>query len=119
MKFQLADQIAAAYRHLYRELSDHDAQIHVSRDLGNLAGVNGLCEDLRDGYSYLGSRYSDIWLRENRLYWLANVRARYDAAAALWVARSAKLAGARDAWYSSHALPAPADMGIPPAPAAP
>jgi hexosaminidase len=118
LKFQLADQIADSYRRLYSGLSDHEAHNHVSRDLWNLAGVNGLCEDLRDGYSYLGSRYSDIWLRENRPYWLANVSARYDAAAALWVQRSAKLAAARDAWGETHTLPTPAEIGVPPAPAA-
>jgi hexosaminidase len=118
LKFQLADQIAANYRNLYGGAGNHDAHLHVSRDIWNLAGVNGLCEDLRDGYSYLGSRYSEIWLRENRPYWLANVKARYDAAAALWVERSARLAAARDAWDSTHTLPPPAEIGIPSAPAA-
>jgi hexosaminidase len=116
LKFQLADQIAANYRNLYGGAGNHDAHLHVSRDIWNLAGVNGLCEDLRDGYSYLGSRYSEIWLRENRPYWLANVKARYDAAAALWVERSARLAAARDAWDSTHTLPPPAEIGIPSAP---
>jgi hexosaminidase len=119
LKFQLAGQIAATYRHLYTGLSSHDPNLHVSRDLWNLSGVNGLCEDLRDGYSYLGSRYSDIWLRENRPYWLPNVQARYDAAAALWVERSNKLAAARDQWSASHTLPEPGEIGIPPAPAKP
>jgi hexosaminidase len=113
LKFQLADQIAATYRRLYSGLSDHDEHMHVTRDLWNISGVNGLCEDLRDGYTYMGSRYSEIWLRENRPYWLANVRARYDSAAALWVARGAKLAAARDAWGSTHTLPAPSEIGIP------
>ena len=118
LKFQLADQIAATYRNLYNGVVGRDANVHVSRDLWNLSGNNGLCEDLRDGYSYLGSRYSDIWLRENRPYWLANVQARYDAASALWVERSAKLAAARDGFGSTHSLPAPSEIGIPAAPAA-
>jgi hexosaminidase len=119
LKFQLADQIAATYRNLYNDVSNHDAHTHVTRDLWNISGVNGLCEDLRDGYNYLGSRYSDIWLRENRPYWLPNVKARYDTAAALWVERSAKLASARDGWGRTHTLPPPAEIGIPAAPAAP
>jgi hexosaminidase len=118
LKFQLADRIAATYRNLYSEVSNHEAHLHVTRDLWNISGNNGLCEDLRDGYSYLGARYSDIWLRENRPYWLGNVRARYDTAAALWVERSGKLAAARDGWESTHTLPAPSEIGIPPAPAA-
>ena len=118
LKFELADQIASTYRNLYNGVSNHDANVHVSRDLWNISGNNGLCEDLRDGYSYLGSRYSDIWLRENRPYWLANVKARYDAAAALWVERSTKLAAARDGWSDTHSLPAPSEIGIPAAAAA-
>lgn len=116
-KFQLADQIAATYRNLSNGVSQHDPNVHVSRDLWNISGNNGLCEDLRDGYSYLGARYSDIWLRENRPYWLANVKARYDIAADLWIERSAKLAAARDGWGNSHTLPAPSEIGIPAAPA--
>ncbi|MGB7136371.1 MAG: glycoside hydrolase family 20 zincin-like fold domain-containing protein, partial [Acidobacteriaceae bacterium] len=69
-QFQTADQIADGYRRLYDGQKTPEISAHVSRDLWNLAGVNGRCEDLRDGYKYLETRYSDVWLRENRPFWL-------------------------------------------------
>ena len=113
LKFQLADQIADTYRYLYNEQKDPTIAAHTWTDLWNLAGVNGLCEDLRDGYNYLRSRYSDVWLMENRPYWLDNVTARYDAAAQLWVERSSRLAAAREQWSEHHTLPPPQEIGIP------
>ena len=113
LKFQLADQIADAYLRLYDGQKTPEISAHTSRDLWNLSGVNGLCEDLRDGYNYLGSRFSDVWLMENRPFWLNNVAARYSAAAQLWVERSDKLAGARDQWNQHHTLPSPEEIGIP------
>lgn len=118
-KFQAADQIADSYRRLYEGQRTPEIAGHTMRDLWNLSGVNGLCEDLRDGYSYLQSRYSDVWLMENRPFWLNIVAARYNAAAQLWVQRSEKIAGARDQWNQHHTLPAPEEIGIPQAPAMP
>ena len=56
---------------------------------------------------------------ENRPFWLNIVTARYDAAAQLWVERSDKLAAAREQWNQHHTLPAPEEIGIPPAPTTP
>jgi hypothetical protein len=78
-----------------------------------LSGANGRCEDLRDGYSYLRSRFSAVWLTENRPYWLENVTARYDAAIQLWIARSGKIVAARQQWNNNRTLPAPEEIGIP------
>jgi hypothetical protein len=117
-QFQTADQIADAYRRLYAGQKDPQIADHTSRDLWNLSGVNGRCEDLRDGYNFLRTRFSEVWLSENRPFWLNNVTARYDTAAALWVERGNKLAAARDQWTQHHTLPPPAEIGIPDAPAA-
>lgn len=111
--FQAADQIAATYVRLYNGQKDPAISIHAPRDLWNLSGVNGLCEDLRNGYSYQRLRYSGVWLTENRPYWLGNVTARYDAALQLWVQRSDKLTAARDQWFERHTLPSPEKIGIP------
>lgn len=114
-KFQIADQVADGYRRLYDGQKTPEIAAHESRDLWNLSGVNGLCEDLRDGFDYLGSRFSEVWLMENRPFWLNIVAARYTAAAQLWVDRSAKIAAARDQWNQHHTLPSPDEIGIPPA----
>jgi hypothetical protein len=114
-KFQTADQIADGYRHLYDGQKDPEISSHASRDLSALSGVNGRCEDLRDGYSYLRSRFSDVWRMENRPYWLENVTARYDAAMRLWMDRSSKIAAARLQWSRNHTLLTPEQIGLPPA----
>jgi hexosaminidase len=112
-KFQAADQIMSGYQRLYAGQKDPAVAAHVSRDLWNLSGVNGLCEDLSQGYEYLRTRYSDAWLAENRPFWLNNVTARYDASAQLWAARANKLAAARDQWREHHTLPPPEQIGTP------
>jgi hypothetical protein len=112
-QFQTADQIADSYRRLYDGQKTPEISAHTSRDLWNLSGVNGRCEDLRDGYKYLETRFSQVWLEDNRPFWLNIVTARYDAAAQRWVERSDKLAAARDGWNEHHTLPAPATIGIP------
>jgi hypothetical protein len=112
-KFQTADAIAAGYRRLYAGQQDPETSRHITRDLYALSGVNGQCEDLRDGYSYLRSRFSEVWLMENRPYWLDNVTARYDAAMQLWMARSTKITAARQQWNRIHTLPTPEEIGIP------
>lgn len=115
LKFQLADQIASSYLRLYNGQNVPAISDHTSRDLWNLSGVNGLCEDLRDGYNDLRSRYSAVWLMENRPFWLNNVTDRYDIAAHLWIRRADRLAAARDAWDEHHTpLPPPQQIGIPP-----
>ena len=118
LKFQIADQIADAYLRLYNGQKDQNIAMHTSRDLWDLSGVNGLCQDLRDGYDYLGNRYSEVWLKENRPFWLNNVSSRYDDAARLWVERGAKISAARAGWHESHTLPTPQEIGIQQAPGA-
>lgn len=112
-KFQIANKIATDYRLLYDGQKDPDTSRHITRDLYALSGVNGQCEDLRDGYSYLRSRFSAVWLMENRPYWLDNVTARYDVAMQLWMARSSKITVARQQWNRVHTLPTPEEIGIP------
>jgi len=115
-KFQTADQIRESYRRLYDGQKNPEISQHVTRDLWNLSGANGRCEDLRDGYSYLRAQFRDLWLKENRPFWLENVTARYDGAMQLWMGRSTKLAAARAQWSQHHTLPAPEEIGIPAVP---
>jgi hypothetical protein len=116
-KFQTADEIAETYDRLYDGQKTPEIADHTSRDLRKLSGVNGRCQDLGDGYSYLRSRFSDVWLMENRPFWLNVVTARYDAAAQLWVRRGSSIDAAREQWSQHHNLPAPGELGIPAAPA--
>jgi hexosaminidase len=111
-KFQTASSIAQEYLRLYNGQQDPQVSRHMSRDLWNLSGVNGRCQDLRDGYGYLRDLYRETWLKENRPYWLDNVLAQYDMSMQLWIARADKIRTAREQWVNSHTLPSPGSIGI-------
>ena len=112
-KFETADAIASSYQQAYSWQADPQNSKRISGVLWSISGANGLCEDMRDGYSYSRLQYSHLWLLENRLYWLQNVLVRYDLATQLWVLRSDHFMAARNEWHANHKLPAPADLGIP------
>jgi hexosaminidase len=112
-KFETAQLIASLYNKAYTTQSDSEGAKRIGGLLYTITGANGLCEDMRDGYSYTRLEYSQLWLRENRPYWLQNVLVRYDLATQLWVERSLRFRTARDEWRDHHKLPAPAELGIP------
>ena len=111
-KFQTASDIAENYQRLYQNQNDPETRKQMSRDLWNLSGNNGRCEDLRDGYGYIRDLFKDAWLKENRPFWLDNVTAQYDIAMQLWIRRADELRGAREQWIATHTLPAPDTLGI-------
>ena len=113
-KFETADLIASTYNQMYAWENDKDDARQINGSFYTISGANGLCEDLRDGYSYGRLIYSDLWMRENRPYWLQNVLVRYDLATQLWVQRSMQFRAAQAAWRTTHQLPPPAELGIPP-----
>ena len=113
-KFETADLIASTYNQMYAWQNDKDDARQINGSFYTISGANGLCEDLRDGYSYGRLIYSDLWMRENRPYWLQNVLVRYDLATQLWVQRSMQFRAAQAAWRTTHQLPPPAELGIPP-----
>jgi hexosaminidase len=115
LKFQLADEMAAAYGRAYADSlsTDRKTRGSVSRELSDLNGVNGRLQDMRDGYTLLRDMYESAWLRSNRPYWLRNVLEQYDYVTQMWVARSEKLRGAQRQWSTAKTLPSAADMGIP------
>ena len=112
-KFETADAIAGLYHQAYAWQGDSQNAKRINGLLGNISGTDGLCEDIRNRYSYIRLQYSQLWLRENRPYWLQNVLVRYDQATQLWVLRSARFASAHNEWQAHHQLPAPAELGIP------
>jgi hexosaminidase len=111
-KFQTAGDIAEGYQKLYQEQDDPAVRKHMSDRLWNLSGVNGRCQDLRDGYGYIRDLFKDAWLKENRPYWLDNVMAEYDTAMQLWIVRAEKLRAAHQQWLATHTLPPPEALGM-------
>jgi hypothetical protein len=118
MKFQLAEEMAAAYAKAYALRDDAKRRTEARDLLYSITSMNGRCQDLRDGYSMLKSMYRDSWLRENRPYWLDNVLVRYDLRIQLWQKRGEDLNTLIDRWQTTHTLPTAAEAGLPSSPSA-
>ncbi len=119
-KFEVAQEIVDGYDHAYKEQNDPVGKRSIGRELGAITGVNGQCQDLREGYELTGELYRHAWLEENRSYWLNNVMARYDVGVQLWIQRANRFGEAGLQYRQAHTLPKPEDVGLPaPAGAAP
>jgi len=119
MKFQFAEEVAEMYARAYASTTDTVTATVPTRDLGDITGINGRLQDLRDEYGVLRTMYEAAWLRENKPYWLNNVTARFDQAQQLWIARADRVNQARQRWYRDRTLPPASELGIPVVPARP
>ncbi|MEJ7810350.1 MAG: family 20 glycosylhydrolase, partial [Gemmatimonadaceae bacterium] len=113
MKFQFADEVVQSYARATAAVLDTVAKPAPTRDLGDITGINGRLQDLRDAYSLLRDEYERAWLRENRPYWMRNVLARFDLATQLWISRADAVNLARQQWYRTRKLPGAAEIGLP------
>ncbi len=119
LKFQLAEEMELSYEKAYagQGTTDRVKRMEVSRQLGDIDGVNGRIQDLKDGYSLVRDLYEQAWLRSNRPYALRPVLEHYDYTIGIWLARSDKLRSVKRQWSDSHTLPAASEVGIPTLPA--
>jgi len=117
MKFQLADEMATAYAKAYALPDDGKHTTEKRELLYSITSMNGRCQDLRDGYSQLKELYRQLWLTENRPYWIDNVLVRYDLQIQKWQQRSDDLNTVINDWQRTKQLPAAEKVGIPPPPA--
>jgi len=113
LKFQLAQEIAAAYAQAVAQQHDKTQRAADSHGLEEISSDNGRCQDLRDGYSALKAEYSQVWLGENRPYWLNNVTVRYDLEIERWQRRGNQFETAVRAWHGGQDLPAASSLGLP------
>jgi len=120
MKFQLAEEMEQAYQRAYagQGATDRVKRMEVSRELGDINGVNGRIADIRDAYSLIRDLYEQAWLRSNRPYALRPVLEHYDYTIGMWLGRSDKVRGAQRQWADVHTLPAASEVGIPMPPSA-
>jgi len=117
LKFQLAQEIPAAYAQAAAQQHDKTQSNAAYNLLSEISGQNGRCQDLRDAYSALKSEYSNVWLSENRPYWLNNVTVRYDLEIERWQRRADQFATAIYDWQNGQDLPAAVSLEMPgPAP---
>jgi hypothetical protein len=113
MKFELAQEIAESYARALAIQHDKDHRSEANNILGEIAGNNGRCQDLRDAFSAVKGEYSQVWLGENRPYWLNNVTVRYDLEIERWHSRGQLFqTGIRD-WNDGKDLPPASALGLP------
>lgn len=113
LKFQLAQEIPATYATALAQQHDK-AQTNATYNLlSEISGTNGRCQDLRNAYSALKSEYSEVWLSENRPYWLNNVTVRYDVEIERWQRRADQFAAAIYDWQNGQDLPPASSLGLP------
>jgi hypothetical protein len=107
MKVQISKAIADAYR---QALADK------SRTAGNLSRIssgNGLTQDMRDYVHELKGMFREVWLSENRAYWLDNVLVRYDSEALFWVQKSRLFERLAEEYEVNKTdLPSPETLGL-------
>jgi hypothetical protein len=115
LKFQISDEIAADYATAYALQTSKVREDHmeVSRRLGEINGVNGKLQDLRNNYSLIRDLYQQAWLKSNRPYFLRNNLERYDLTIQLWLDRIDKVRAAQRQWANTHTIPPASDLGIP------
>ncbi len=113
MKFELAQEIAAAYAQALAQQHDKTKSSVTGNLLEEISSSNGRCQDLRDAYSAIKGEYSHVWLSENRPYWLDNVTVRYDLEIEKWQRRGNQFDQVIRDWWNGKDLPAPAALGLP------
>jgi hypothetical protein len=113
LKFELAQEIPAAYAQATTQQHDKTQSSATNTLLSEISGANGRCQDLRDAFSALKSEYSQVWLSENRPYWLNNVTVRYDLEIERWQQRGEQFSAAIYGWQNGQDLPVATALGMP------
>jgi hypothetical protein len=113
LKFQLAQEIATDYAQATAQQHDKTQHTAVSRMLEEISSDNGRCQDLRDGYSAAKDEYRQVWLSENRPYWLNNVTVRYDLEIERWQRRANQFDTVARAWHNGQDLPPAPSLDMP------
>ena len=118
LKFELAQEIVSSYAQALAQQHDQTRALSTWTLLSEISGSNGRCQDLRDAYSASKAEYRQVWLSENRPYWLNNVTVAYDLAIEKWQRRGERFGAVMRDWQDGKNLPAPASLGLPSASAA-
>jgi hypothetical protein len=113
MKFEMAQEIASGYAQALARPRNKQNDDTTQTFFDEAAGDNGLCEDLRDAYSAIKAEYSQVWLSENRPWWLNNVTVRYDLAVEQWERRAIQLQAVNADFQNNKPLPAASTLAIP------
>jgi hexosaminidase len=112
-RLQVMEKFSQDYWEAYLNLSDRRKVGRLRNYWGNI--YNSLRE-MTEELTILKENYKNLWLAENRPYWLDSVLARYDQAALNWLNKSKALAEAVRVYNSDSILPDPEAFGLGPRP---
>jgi hypothetical protein len=110
---QVMEQLSRDYWDAYLNLGDRSQVRRLRSYTGTI--YNSLRE-MAEELTALRDEYRELWLRENRRYWLASVLARYDLAVERWLSRGKQLEEAMREYDRTSTLPSPSEFGLGPRP---
>ncbi|WP_420237029.1 glycoside hydrolase family 20 zincin-like fold domain-containing protein [Telmatobacter bradus] len=113
LKFELCQEIAEAYAQVLLRQHDQAHSSEVHNMLDEISSMFGRCQDLRDAYSASKNEYKQVWLSENRPYWLDNVTVRYDLRIEEWQRRGERFATVTRDFEKNKDLPSASALGLP------
>jgi hypothetical protein len=113
LKFELAQEIVETYAEVLVRQHDRAHSTATRNMLDEISSMFGRCQDLRDAYSATKNEYSQVWLSENRPYWLDNVTVRYDLRIQQWQRRAERFAAVTRDFEKNKELPSAAELGLP------
>jgi hypothetical protein len=113
LKFELAQEIAETYAVVLARQHDKPQGSATHNLLDEISSMFGRCQDLRDAYSASKEEYSQVWLSENRPYWLNNVTVRFDLRIEQWQQRGERFAQVTRDFENGKELPSASDLGLP------
>ena len=113
LNLELAQEIADTYAVVLARQHDKPQASATHNLLDEISSMFGRCQDLRDAYSASKEEYSQVWLSENRPYWLNNVTVRFDLRIEEWQRRGERFAQVTRDFENGKELPSAADLGLP------
>ena len=113
LKFELAEEIAETYAAVLAREHDKSQSFATHNMLDEISSMFGRCQDLRDAYSASKEEYSQVWISENRPYWLNNVTVRFDLRIEEWQKRGERFAAVTKDFENGKELPSASDLGLP------
>ncbi len=113
LKFELGQEIIDMYAQVAAHQNDKARRSEMHNNLDEISSMFGRCQDIRDAYSAIKSEYGQVWLSENRPYWLNNVTVRYDLASQMWQRRGDRFEEAIRDWEDGKELPLASALELP------
>lgn len=110
---QVVAQLSRDYWDAYLNMGDRS---RVRRLRAYSGAIYNSLREMAEELTALREEYRELWLKENRPYWLASVLARYDLAVSRWLSRSKQVEEALRDYDKTSTLPAPSEFGLGPRP---